>query len=367
MSPADLTTKQLYEYITQPFSDLARLYFLPYQADSLPVRLPLTQSSEPLAVFNSLAVETVACEVAKGEKAETHNFAVDSVLYAGAPVWTLDWCPLAAAEDAAAGPLNTVETLAVSTHPKGQRRNPIGLQHTGPGAVQLWAIPSSVGNPTIASGLPQVLALLWHEGRLAWDVQWCPQPSAFITVDSNTVGSKQSNGSQSSRIPLQGLLAAVLGNGDVVIWAVPTIQYLLDLASPQTQQQPAAEGEAKQQQQQGDQQQQQQQASTAFSGALSLKLQPVMQLSSSDVCGSLASCCSWLPAAPWDQMLVGHWDGNVSIWRLPTAAGELVVSWTAWSVYSSLVVWVLYGFSTAADVLVVGSRCVVVWCQLRFM
>jgi hypothetical protein len=46
-----------------------------------------------------------------------------------------------------------------------------------------------------------------------------------------------------------------------------------------------------------------------------------MQLPCSAVGGSMASCCSWLPAAPHDQLLVGCWDGNVAIWQLPTTAG----------------------------------------------
>lgn len=261
-----------------------------------------------MQLFTSMAVETVSCEVTTSSnpqsKAETHDFAVDSVLYAGGPVWTLDWCPLATTEDGTSGPLHTVETLALSTHPKRQRRNPIGLQHTGPGALQLWAVPSSVGNNLVPSGLPRLLALLWHEGNLAWDVQWCPSPSAFIQPSSNTVG--QDYGDQSSdmttAVPLQGLLAAVLGSGDVMIWAVPTVQYLLDIG-PWEQQQ--------------DRQQQQQPMS-----ALSLQLQPIMQLCCSAVGGSLASCCAWLPAPPHDQMLVGHWDGNVSIWKLQTSAGD---------------------------------------------
>jgi hypothetical protein len=94
------------------------------------------------------------------------------------------------------------------------------------------------------------------------------------------------------------LLAAALGSGDVVVWGVPTTQYLLDLASQQQQQQPG-----KQQQQQTAQ-------------ALSLRLPYVWQMPSAAVGGSLSSCCSWLPSAPHDKLLVGCYDGNVVIWQL---------------------------------------------------
>jgi general transcription factor 3C polypeptide 2 len=166
-------------------------------------------------------------------------------------------------------------------------------------------VPSSAESSQIPGGLPQLLALLWHDGRLAWDVQWCPNPSHFIQPASNSTGASSSS---SSTVPLQGLLAAALGNGDVVVWGVPTIQCLLDLAS---------------QQQQPDAQQQQQQTLQA----LSLRLPFVWQMPSAAVGGSLASCCSWLPTAPHDKLLVGCYDGNVVIWQLSLGAQGEPTGW----------------------------------------
>jgi hypothetical protein len=192
------------------------------------------------------------------------------------------------------------------------------MQHAGPGVVQLWGVPSSTESQLLPGGLPQLLALLWHEGRVCWDLAWCPDPSAFIAVSSNSTGSSKAGEAAAAAaaaaqqaVPLQGLLAAVLGNGDVVVWAVPTITYLQELAED------AGVGVA------AVQQQQQQQDVQQPVQPLSLQLSPLMQLPCSAVGGSMGSCCSWLPAAPHDQLLVGCWDGNVAIWQLPTTSGGL--------------------------------------------
>jgi hypothetical protein len=166
--------------------------------------------------------------------------------------------------------------------------------------LQLWGVPSSSGSQQLPGGLPKLLALLWHEGKLAWDVKWCPNPSPYITTSSNNTGASSSS---NNTVPLQGLLAAALASGDVVVWGVPTIQYLLDCAQQQPQQLP-------QQDQQQDQPTQ----------ALSLRMPYVWHMPCAAVGGSLSSCCSWLPFYPHNKVLVGCWDGNVVIWQLSLGA-----------------------------------------------
>jgi hypothetical protein len=178
-----------------------------------------------------------------------------------------------------------------------------------PACLQVWGVPSSNASKVLPGGLPKLLALLWHEGRLAWDIKWCPDPSPYISTSSN------STGSSSSQVPLQGLLAACLANGDVVVWAVPTIQHLLDCA------------EQHQQHQQQVQEQEQQQEQV-----LSLQLPYVWQMASAAVGGSLCSCCSWLPSYPHNKLLVGCWDGNVVVWQLSVGAqgeGAALGAWRA--------------------------------------
>jgi hypothetical protein len=100
-------------------------------------------------LFTSLGVDWGSCPVDPQDlpsSADTDGaaaealFPLDSVLFAGGPVWALDWCPAPTASDAAAGPLQTLETLAVAAHPKDARRNPINVAQQGPGAVQVGGL-----------------------------------------------------------------------------------------------------------------------------------------------------------------------------------------------------------------------------------
>lgn len=163
--------------------------------------------------------------------------------------------------------------------------------------VQVWGVPSSAECSLIPGGLPRLLALLWHEGKLAWDVKWCPAPSTFIQTSSSSSASASATG----MVPVQGLLAAALANGDVVVWGVPAAHHLIHLAQQQVPQpdQAAQAGQTGQQ-----------------PCALSLRLPYVWQMRSAAVGGSLSSCCSWLPTAPHNKLLVGCWDGHVVIWQL---------------------------------------------------
>lgn len=140
-------------------------------------------------------------------------------------------------------------------------------------------------------------------------------------------------------IPPAGILAAVLGDGSINVYAVPSAEYLATLQ---------AQGQRQQQQQQQHQQQpadmqasdlgqpqhaqpsspQVQPSSTAASLSANrrpcvLHMKPWMTLSSQQIAGSIGSCCSWHPCAPHDKLLVSSWDGYVMMWRLPVVEGTL--------------------------------------------
>ena len=135
-------------------------------------------------------------------------------------------------------------------------------------------------------------------------------------------------------VPVQGLLAAILGNGDICIYAVPSLSHIYKLQQ--------------QQQEQLQQQEQAQQVAAAAeqaggvggfevvtesaaaapasssSSPLALRLQPLVRLQyQQHMLGSLAACCEWLPTAPHDKLLVGCSDGKVNIWKLPLSPGEM--------------------------------------------
>ena len=135
---------------------------------------------------------------------EEHH-AVDCTFYAGGAVWSMDWCPYcptAYSHDAPnPQPQPSQKThpepgahdlLAVSAHHKNHSRNKAGKTLTGTGAIQLWSVPISTSSSSNSSSmdnqapLPKLQALLLHEGKLAWDIKWCPNPSYYLTGNSSS-------------------------------------------------------------------------------------------------------------------------------------------------------------------------------------
>eukprot|EP00775_Hariotina_reticulata_P006327 gene6327-6562_t len=171
----------------------------------------MAQESAPVQLFGTVAVESCACRTAApalDEEQQTHHFPIDTVLFAGGPVWAVGWCPLHGA-DAAAGPVETVETLAITTHPKDQRRNPTGLQHVGPGAVQLWAVPSCLDSQQIPGGQPEPIQLLRADPTPIRCVAWQPDSRWWLNgsqtaEEAKTLlsGSKSSTKGQAAGQPL---------------------------------------------------------------------------------------------------------------------------------------------------------------------
>lgn len=111
----------------------------------------------------------------------TEQFLLDGVAFTGAPVWALDWCPQHG-QAASQSTLDNVELLAVATHPKSQPHNKMGVALHGPGVIQLWAVPRSCASTLCPGGVPRALALILHDGCVAWGVRWCPNPEAFIST-----------------------------------------------------------------------------------------------------------------------------------------------------------------------------------------
>jgi len=312
-----------------------------------------------------------ASKPAAGAAEQQREFVTDAVLYSGAPVWSLDWCPWPAnrAPPAAA---DACDLLALSTHPPGLPRSRVGAPQHGPGALQLWAVPhsgpaaSEAAVAASAEAMPRCLGLIQHGGRLAWDVKFCPDPSAVVVGGAAALAdgvleaaANSGGGGGGEQLRLQGVLAAVLGDGSVQVYAVPAMHHLASLAEAGA----GASGAAPKQQQErmGQQQKskqrrpkQQQQADSAdeampdadeqseaaaeghtadasgsssvaaaaaAAGCSVLDLKPVASLTPDQMGGSLASCCAWLPAAPHNCLLVGCWDGHVAVWRLPTEQG----------------------------------------------
>lgn len=288
------------------------------QAQTVPLRSPGSANASPLPRFEALEVLGAdwPCDSVPGTSTSAmpptpRCRVLDAVAAAGGPVWALAWCPLPPHDQVPHQGAKAVETLAVAAHPAVQRRNALGMRVSGPGAVQLWGVPASSAATLLPGGLPVPLALLWHEGRVTWDVAWCPDAAGFVHVSpaSATLGDATTCGG----VPLQGLLAAVLGSGDVVVWAAPTVGCLLSLVTGTAQQaahsDPACAAQAEEPRSSAQQ---------ALRQPISLRLPPFMTLAASATGGAPATRCAWHPRAPHDQLLVGACDGGVAIWALPT-------------------------------------------------
>ncbi len=179
----------------------------------------------------------------------------DGVLFGGGLCNTLDWCPLRQEER----PIR--EFLALSCHAKNCRRHCIGTVVRGQGLIQIWTIEAELhqGRPAAQMALGIV-----HEGGICSCLQWCPDASLLMKDIPRTFSSL-------------GLLAMALGNGDVQIVAVP---------------EPNEERQL-------------------------VHVEPWIRVSPFALSGSLVSCLDWHPAMPHDLLLMGSWNGSVTLWALP--------------------------------------------------
>jgi hypothetical protein len=183
----------------------------PPQEESLPVHIN-TEQGTPLPLFKSTAVTVITSSTgAAGQPAaaaaaqpaakkrkhagtatadentaddapQTITYSIDSVFYVGGTVWRTHWCPLPPAAAALLPSQRPPEVLAVAVHPKTHQRNRMGRALSGPGHIQLWCVPTMGCPDTEPQGapLPSCLAAIPHEGAVAWDIKWCPDPSAFL-------------------------------------------------------------------------------------------------------------------------------------------------------------------------------------------
>lgn len=151
---------------------------------------------------------------------------------------------------------------------------------------------------------------LRHDGGFADCLQWCPSHTAFPVASGESPRRK-------------GLLLAVLGNGSVVVWAVP----------PAVPDRAAAAGEG---------------PSALFTclrctamlvhspskkswcrhrylrahagSTMALELTPRLELTAADVAGETTTIARWSPHFPHEHVVVGTAGGTVAVFRLGGAA-----------------------------------------------
>ncbi|XP_026174751.1 general transcription factor 3C polypeptide 2 isoform X2 [Mastacembelus armatus] len=212
----------------------------------------------------------------------------DMVLYAGGPVWAMEWCPTPDGAPA-------TQYIALACHREMDDLHYVNKIYTGPGLVQLWDVgkleyscrPES--QPSLAYGLAQDKGFIWH-------LKWCPAGGWELP----TCGRK------APFLPRLGLLAVASSTGVVTIYSLPHPDALLSNrklpdSGSSSLQLPIYKAQ----------------------GVLTLKLGS-FKAPRHEKSGQVLSM-DWLPEKPHNIMAIGFYDGVVGLWDLTTKSPLLRV------------------------------------------
>uniref|UniRef100_A0A3Q0QZA7 General transcription factor IIIC, polypeptide 2, beta n=1 Tax=Amphilophus citrinellus TaxID=61819 RepID=A0A3Q0QZA7_AMPCI len=123
----------------------------------------------------------------------------DMMLYAGGPVWALEWCPTPD------GALAT-QYMALSCHQQMDDFHYVDKTYTGTGLVQLWDVGKLEykSKPVMVYGLAQDKGFIWH-------LKWCPAGGWELPSCAR----------KAPFLPRLGLLAVATSTGVVTIYSMP--------------------------------------------------------------------------------------------------------------------------------------------------
>uniref|UniRef100_A0A1A7WT83 General transcription factor IIIC, polypeptide 2, beta n=1 Tax=Iconisemion striatum TaxID=60296 RepID=A0A1A7WT83_9TELE len=216
------------------------------------------------------------------ESVPAHSGRWDMLLFAGGPVWALEWCPTPDGAPAS-------QYLALACHRGMDDVHQVNQIYTEPGLVQLWDCGSLKYNsrpdsqPALAYGLAQDKGFIWQ-------LKWCPAGG----------WEPPSSGRKAPFLPRLGLLAVATSNGVVTVYSLPHPDALLnsnkDYANP-----PIYKAR----------------------GVVTLKLGSI-KAPRGEKSGQVLSM-DWLPQKPHNIMAIGFYDGIVGLWDLLTKSALLQV------------------------------------------
>ncbi|KAM6906758.1 general transcription factor 3C polypeptide 2 [Lycodopsis pacificus] len=203
----------------------------------------------------------------------------DMLLYAGGPVWAMEWCPTPDGAPAS-------QYVALACHRGMDDQHCVNKTHGGAALVQLWELgtleydsrPDS--QPALAYGLAQ------GEGFI-WALKWCPAGGWELP----------SCGRKAPFLPRLGLLAVATSTSVVTIYSLPHPDALHSSkkeTGKDSKQLPIYQAE----------------------GVLTLKLGS-FKAPRHEQSGQVLSM-DWLPEKPHNIMAVGFYDGVVGLWDLST-------------------------------------------------
>ncbi|XP_005464867.1 general transcription factor 3C polypeptide 2 isoform X2 [Oreochromis niloticus] len=212
----------------------------------------------------------------------------DMMLYAGGPVWALEWCPTPDGAPA-------TQYIALSCHQRMDDFHYVNKTSAGTGLIQLWDVGKlKYGNrpdskPVVVYSLAQDKGFIWH-------LKWCPAGGWELPTCAR----------KAPFLPRLGLLAVATSTGVVTIYSIPHPDALhSNITQPnsgkgiETPQVYKAKGVA------------------------TLKL-GAFKAPHHEMSGPVLSM-DWLPEKPHNIMAIGFYDGVVGLWDLTAKSALLRV------------------------------------------
>ncbi|XP_041661493.1 general transcription factor 3C polypeptide 2 [Cheilinus undulatus] len=212
----------------------------------------------------------------------------DMLLYAGGPVWALEWCPTPDGAPAS-------QFIALACHRGMDDKHQANKTYIEHGLVQLWDLGRMECNsrpdatPALSYGLALDKGFIWH-------LKWCPA-GGWEPPNSDR---------KAPSLPRLGLLAVATSNSTVTIYSLPHPEALLSYKKSSNcgkdgQQLPIYQ----------------------VKGVITLKLGS-FRAPRQEKSGQILSM-DWLHVKPHNIMAVGFYDGVVGLWDLSTKSGLLRV------------------------------------------
>ncbi|XP_014841528.1 PREDICTED: general transcription factor 3C polypeptide 2 [Poecilia mexicana] len=232
--------------------------------------------------------ETPLLRLSRFESMEAHPGRWDMFLFAGGPVWALEWCPTPDGAPAS-------QYIALACHRGMDDLHYVNQTYSEPGLVQLWDCGKLEYNKKPDSQPFLVYGLAQDKGFI-WQLKWCPA-GGWELPDSVR---------KAPFLPRLGLLAVATSSGVVTIYSLPHPDALLSntkLTHPERNDEKPPIYKAR--------------------GVITLKL-GCIKSPREERSGQVLSM-DWLPQKPHNIMAVGFYDGVVGLFDLCTKSSLLRV------------------------------------------
>lgn len=222
------------------------------------------------------------------EATAAHPGRWDMFMFAGGPIWALEWCPTPDGAPAS-------QYIALACHRGMDDLHRVNQIYSGPGFVQLWDCgkleydKSPDSQPSLVYGLAQDKGFIWQ-------LKWCPAGGWELP---NSVR-------KDPFMPRLGLLAVATSSGVVTIYSLPHPDALL------------SHGKLTHSEKYNDK-------PLVYKprGVITLKLGCIKSPRKEQ--SGQALSMDWLPQKPHNIMAIGFYDGVVGLWDLSTKSALLRV------------------------------------------